>query len=69
MTRLPDGLTGRLNPSYFITVRPESMTDRPIGAATMGADALSDVLRNLPDEGLKVVFSPEIRRSLQNGLR
>jgi AraC-like DNA-binding protein len=45
MTRPPDGLTGRLNRSYFFAVHPKSMTERPIGAATMGADALSDVLR------------------------
>ena len=45
MTRLPDGLTERLNPPKFFAVRPGSMTERPIGAAIMGADALSDVLR------------------------
>ena len=45
MTRLPDGLTERLNPPKFFAVRPGSVTERPIGAAIMGADALSDVLR------------------------
>lgn len=45
MTRLPDGLTERLNPPKFFAVRPGSVTERPIGAAIMGADALSDILR------------------------